>query len=177
MKSRALLKSGVLFASLALGIGQSAAADTSSIEARLQRLEDREEILALISAYGHALDGRDFHAFAALFAEQGEWIGGLGSAKGPEAIFELMDSSIGHGTLGRGAPSFHIFSNESMAIDGDTARTVTKWVFVMQGEDDAPRWVYLGHYNDELVREDGSWRFLRREAVTDIPGPASVAPQ
>jgi hypothetical protein len=28
--------------------------------------------------------------------------------------------------------------------------------------------VKLGHYDDQLVREDGRWRFLGREAPTDI---------
>src|SRR3970282_1300439 len=49
--------------------------------ARVQVLEDREEIRELLLAYGRALDSRDFIAFSELFAEdEGEWIGGLASA-------------------------------------------------------------------------------------------------
>ncbi len=65
----------------------------------MQVLEDREEIRALILAYGQAHDHRDYRTFASLFAASGEWIGGLGSAKGPDAIFALMDKSIGHNPL------------------------------------------------------------------------------
>ena len=146
------------------------AADLESLDARLQALEDREEIRALLLAYGRALDERDFAAFAELFAEEeGEWVGGLGAAKGREAIFALMDESIGHNAPRTGPPSFHVFSNEQIEVDGDRAAATTKWIFVMQDADANPLWVYLGHYDDTFIREDGRWRFLRREAFTDIP--------
>jgi uncharacterized protein (TIGR02246 family) len=157
-------------ASVYCSMALSRAADLESLEARLKTLEDREEIRELLLAYGRALDSRDFVAFADLFAEQeGEWVGGLGSAKGRKAIFELMDASIGHNAPRTGPGSFHVFSNEQIAVDGDSAAATTKWIFVMQGEGESPRWVYLGHYDDTFVRENGRWRFLRREAFTDIP--------
>jgi uncharacterized protein (TIGR02246 family) len=155
---------------LALVVVPSLAAEPGSLEERLQRLEDREEIRNLLLEYGRALDGRDFAAFAALFAAtDGEWVGGLGSAKGREAIRELMESTIGSGLGGAPPSSFHVFSNERIDVDGDRASAVTKWVFVRQGEDAAPEWVFLGHYDDTFVRENGRWRFLRREAFTDLP--------
>jgi SnoaL-like domain len=42
---------------------------------------------------------------------------------------------------------------------------------VVKGDDGEPVLAKLGHYDDELVREDGSWRFLRRAAPMDIPAP------
>jgi uncharacterized protein (TIGR02246 family) len=158
------LAAGFLAAPVAL------AADLESLAARVQELEDREEIRALLLAYGRALDSRDFIAFSELFAEEeGEWIGGLGAAKGRKAIFELMDMSIGHNRPRTGPPSYHVFSNEQIRVDGDRASATTKWIFVMQNDEANPRWVYLGHYDDTFVRENGRWRFLRREAFTDIP--------
>src|SRR5262245_32738035 len=76
-----------------------AAQDLKAIAARVQVLEDREAIRALILAYGQAHDHRDYRTFSNLFASNGEWVGGLGSAKGPQAIFELMDKTIGHNPL------------------------------------------------------------------------------
>lgn len=147
--------------------------DIESLAARVQALEDREAIRGLILAYGSALDNRNFVAFSGLFArEDGEWIGGLGSARGQDAIFELMDSTIGHAPRTSGQTSFHVLTNDRIDVDGDTASAVTKWIFVMPGEGGDPRWVYLGHYDDRFVREDGQWRFLRREAFTDLPMPA-----
>lgn len=146
----------------------AAPAAADNLEERVQRLEDREEIRDLIVEYGRALDARDFAAFAALFAEhEGEWIGGLGRARGRAAIRELMEATIG--STPPSAPSFHLFANDSIGVDGDSAEGLTKWVFVVQGEDGDPRWLYLGHYRDTFVREDGRWRFLRRQAFTDIP--------
>jgi len=157
---------------LALAGSAFAATDVESLAARVQALEDREEIRELLLAYGRALDSRDFIAFSDLFAEEeGEWMGGLGSAKGRKAIFELMDASIGHNAPRTGPGSYHVFSNEQIEVDGDHASATTKWIFVMQSDDASPRWVYLGHYDDTFVREDGRWRFLRREAFTDVPAP------
>jgi hypothetical protein len=31
--------------------------------------------------------------------------------------------------------------------------------------------VFLGHYDDQFVRENGEWKFLRREAPVDIAPP------
>jgi SnoaL-like domain len=39
---------------------------------------------------------------------------------------------------------------------------------VVKGDDGGPALAKLGHYEDELVREDGQWRFGRRAAPTDI---------
>ena len=148
-----------------------AAADLESLAARVQTLEDREAIRALILAYGQAHDYRDYRTFADLFASNGEWVGGLGSAKGPQAIFELMDRTIGHDPTPVGSGTYHVMTNDQIKLDGDRASATTKWLYITPGDDDAPRLVFLGHYDDQFVRENGVWKFLRREAPADIPGP------
>jgi hypothetical protein len=143
-----------------------------ALAARVRALEDREQIRALILEYGVAHDGRDYRHFAELFARNGEWVGGLGSARGPAAIFELMDRTIGHDPQPGGSGTYHVMTNEQIEIDGDRASATTKWIYLTPGPDGAPRMVFLGHYNDEFVREDGEWKFLRREAPALIPqGP------
>jgi uncharacterized protein (TIGR02246 family) len=151
---------------------QSAAGiDIEALAARVQRLEDREAIRALILAYGEAHDHRDYRTFASLFATHGEWVGGLGSAQGPEAIFELMDRTIGHDPQPQGSGTFHVLTNDQIELDGDRASATTKWIYITPGDDGAPNLVFLGHYDDEFVRENGEWKFLRREAPVDIPLP------
>ena len=145
------------------------AADLQSLAARVQVLEDREAIRALILAYGTAHDHRDYRTFADLFAANGEWVGGLGSAKGPDAIFELMDRTIGHDPQPGGSGTYHVMTNDQIEIDGDRASATTKWIYITPGDDGAPRTVFLGHYDDEFIRENGRWKFLRREAPVDIP--------
>ena len=151
----------------------AAANDLESLAARVQVLEDREAIRALILAYGQAHDHRDYRTFAELFASNGEWVGGLGTAKGPQAIFELMDKTIGHKRLPNGSGTYHVMTNDQIKIDGDRASATTKWIYITPGTDNAPKLVYLGHYDDQFVRENGAWKFLRREAPADIP----AAPQ
>lgn len=147
------------------------AADLESLAARVRVLEDREDIRALILAYGAAHDHRDYRTFASLFATNGEWVGGLGSAKGPEAIFQLMDKTIGHHPQPNGSGTFHVLTNDQIKIDGDLASATTKWIYITPGADGAPKLVYLGHYDDKFIRENGVWKFLRREAPADIPVP------
>ena len=52
--------------------------DAASLAARLQRLEDVEEIQALLLDYGRLLDSRDLPGYSRLFAKEGEWVGGFG---------------------------------------------------------------------------------------------------
>ena len=143
----------------------------TGLEARLQVLEDREAIRELLLEYGRTLDDRDFAAFSDLFARDiGEWDGGMGVAKGPAAIQKMMEDTIGKNTGGMASPNYHVFSNEVITVEGDTATAVSKWSFVVQGEDNRPEWVYLGNYHDKLVREDGRWKFLQRRVTGAIPG-------
>jgi uncharacterized protein (TIGR02246 family) len=165
--STAALAAAVLVS--VLGTAAPAAADDlATLASRVQVLEDREDIRALILAYGQAHDHRDYRTFAGLFAANGEWIGGLGTAKGPDAIFALMDKSIGHNPLPNGSGTFHVMTNDQIKIDGDRASSTTKWLYITAAEDNSPKLTYLGHYDDEFVRENGRWRFLKRQSVSDI---------
>jgi len=148
------------------------------IEARIAELEAREQIRELIYAYGSALDSRNFVAFSELFAEQsGTWVGGFGSATGRAQIFELMDSSIGHAEQPIVPTSHHVFTNLQITVDGNQAEATTKWIFVVPSASGSPQWLYLGHYDDRFVREDGRWLFLRRQAFTDVPVQAEAGTQ
>jgi hypothetical protein len=60
-------------------------------------------------------------------------------------------------------------TNDQIKIDGDVASATTKWIYITPGPDGAPKLVYLGHYDDRFIRENGEWKFLRREAPADIP--------
>ena len=141
-----------------------------SLESRLQQLEDKEEIRLLLKRYGQFLDSRDFVSFSKLFSEKnGEWIGGMGKAKGSADIRKLMENSIGTNTGKASPPNYHIFTNEMIAVKGDQANALSKWIFIVQADGSKPQMIYLGHYEDSLLREDGQWKFLRRTVYADIP--------
>src|ERR1700747_2903700 len=71
-----------------------AAPNTQSLTARIQRLEDSEEIRTLLLNYGRYLDARDFAAYSHLFAKDGVWAGGFGTVQGPAAIQAFMEKNI-----------------------------------------------------------------------------------
>ena len=158
----------------AANITAVSAEKSKDIMSRLQLLEDREEIRQLLKDYGAYLDRRDFASFSQLFAEkEGEWIGGFGKAKSAQGIRKFMEDNLGKAPE-KPSPSpppasAHLFSNEIIKVDGDHASATTKWMFWVQGDAKRPQPIYLGHYEDTLLREGGRWKFLRRVVYSDIP--------
>ena len=142
---------------------------------RLRRLEDLEQIRQLFVEYKTVLDKQDFAAYGALFAADGEFIAtpqeGLQQARGPAAIQALVEAMPGSLLGSAPGDDFHVVINPLIELDADDpdrARAEVTWLYVVKGDDGLPSPAKLGHYDDQLVREDGRWRFLRREAPTDI---------
>ena len=144
-----------------------AAQNNAALAARVQKLEDMEEIRTLLIDYGRFLDARDLVSYSKLFARDGEWVGGFGSAKGPEGILAFMQKNLG--TAPNRANNYHILSNFEIQVDGDKATAWSRWAFVVPGGDGKPVLSQGGRYHDSLVRENGRWKFLRREAFNDLP--------
>jgi hypothetical protein len=151
-----------------------AVAQTPTAAARIQRLEDIEEIRTLLLDYGRLLDARDLPAYSRLFAKDGEWVGGFGSAKGPAAIQAFMEKNLGTGP-NRGN-TYHILSNFVIDVQGDKATAWSRWAYITPAADGKPVINQGGHYDDTLVRENGHWKFQRRVASTDIPAANPAKP-
>jgi ketosteroid isomerase-like protein len=153
------------------GTATGSAAAGGDLEARLRRLEDLARIRQLFVDYKIVLDKQDFAAYAALFAADGEFVAGDQVAKGRAAIQALVEGMPGS-LLGAGPGNdFHVVVNPLIELDPadpDRAHAEVTWLYVVRGENDTPKLAKLGHYDDELVREDGRWRFARRAAPTDI---------
>jgi ketosteroid isomerase-like protein len=148
------------------------AQDDDSVAERLARLEDLEAIRRLFQDYRRHLDHKDFRAYADLFAAEGEFVAGPdGSirAKGPAAIFDLVDGMRGSLLTDQGGDDLHVAVNEVIELDGDRATAFSTWVYILRAEGDLPEVAKVGHYQDVLTREGGRWKFLRREAPMDIP--------
>ena len=172
-----LLQVGFLLFMVALpAAGQATrAAENASLAARLQKFEDKEEIQNLLLDYGRHLDNRDVAAYSRLFAKDGEWVGGFGTASGgPAGIQAFMEKSMG--TAPNRAKNYHLLSNFVIAVNGDAATAWSRWAFVVPGERGAAI-SQAGRYDDTLVREDGHWRFKRRVASNDTPPPAPAPAQ
>jgi ketosteroid isomerase-like protein len=157
--------------STAAGAPFTASGLAGDLEARLRRLEDLAQIRQLFVDYKIVLDKQDFAAYAALFAADGEFVAGDQVARGRAAIQALVEGMPGS-LLGAGpGDDFHVVVNPLIELDPadpDRARAEVTWLYVVRGANDAPQLAKLGHYDDELTREDGRWRFARRAAPTDI---------
>ena len=146
-----------------------------SVEERLQRLEDIEEIRKLKARYAEACD--DDHngdRVAALFMPDGVWHQTtLPPCNGHEEIKAFMYSVRNSGRLRR---SSHQFTNPIIDVEGDKA--TGRWKFVMMYTGNVPEDArdmtdggdtqfhrIIGRYDEEYERHNGEW-FFRRLLVT-----------
>ena len=139
-----------------------------AVEARLQRLEDVEAIHSLLVQYGRALDKRDYQAYGALFAQDGSWKGGMGTATSPDAIGKMVAAGFERMSPSLYQNSNHVLSSFDVDVDGDTATAWSRWTWVVVGADGKPQTERAGHYEDTLTRERGEWKFKSRQAFTEI---------
>ena len=132
---------------------------------------DRAEIHALLTAYGSTLDTRDFDGFAALFAEDGTYNGTSGAQAG-----EMMRGVFAENALGIREPNFHVFFNEVITLDGpDEAHATSMSFYVAPDAENRPQPILMASYDDQLVRENGDWKFANRTVNSLIPAPAPPA--
>jgi uncharacterized protein (TIGR02246 family) len=142
----------------------------SSVEERLQALEDREAIRALLMEYRRALDEKDFEAYADLFGVDGEFVADGRTFRGREAILAMLAEFQSTGALTVAAgDDRHLVANVQIDVDGDRATAASTWVYLTRGPGDGPELALVGHYEDALRRTEAGWRFARRAAPCDIP--------
>lgn len=142
----------------------------SRLEQRLQRVEDELAIRRILVEYSATQDARDFAGYAALFAREGEWINGQTRHQGREAIHQMLVDLYGPPPADYvNNESYHITSNDLIDIQGDRATARSRHLLVMRGADGAPTPALAGRYEDELVREDGEWKILRRVDYPVMP--------
>jgi uncharacterized protein (TIGR02246 family) len=135
--------------------------------AEMSVLEDKDTIREVMAAYCHALDACRFADVASLFTEDAVWTTDYGEAKGRDAIERMFRSVVP--VKGEGPQRKHYITNIIIRVDGDSASSVSDYLIVREsGKDLIP--VMGGTYKDDWVRQDGTWRFRRKELVHDIAG-------
>jgi hypothetical protein len=173
------------------GLGQGKKDDAA---ARMKMIEDRQEIEQLLMGdYPRALDSANWPVYGSFFAKNGELImqGGATKRTGPAAITEFFTKLPAAGgqavptapspcPVPMGTPrTMHVVTNLSLHIDGDTATDQAYWETIAT-RDCKSVVAGAGHYEDVLTREDGKWKFAKREIFDDLPPrtttPATAAP-
>jgi len=157
---------------LAPQMAAAQAAKGLTIEQRLQRVEDELAIRRILVDYSATQDAKDYEGYAALFAKNGEWVNGKTVHKGREAILKMLVDLYGTPPAGYvNNESYHITSNPQIDVNGDRATARSRHLLVMRGPKGEPTPVLAGRYEDELIREDGQWKILRRVDYPVMPTP------
>jgi hypothetical protein len=126
---------------------------------------DHEAIDQLIGGdYPHALDSRNWEAYAGNFTDDGEVMLAGRSARGREDIIAFVSA------VGDGERVMHVITNLSYTISGDTATGQAYWqdVGIVNG---GVGILVAGHYEDALRKVGGAWKISRRSIVVDFIPP------
>ena len=134
------------------------------------QLRDERAIRTLVARYCHAIAERDDEAWAATWAEDGEWL------------------VLGASVHGRGAILAHyrklvvpvrwvvqVAHDGIVEVEGDTASG--RWLILEWLQwDDGRGGQNVGRYRDRYVRgHDREWRFARRRFHPTYLGPADLS--
>jgi len=149
-----------------------AQASGPTVEQRLRRVEDELAIQRVLVEYSARQDARDYAGYAALFAKNGEWVNGKNAYKGREAIHKMLVDLYGNPPPGFvNTDSYHIASNFQIDVNGDRATARSRHLLVLRGPKGEPTPALAGRYEDELIREEGQWKILRRVDTPVMPTP------
>ncbi len=128
----------LLLAALAAGC-TTTQPGVDALQQRVQQLEDQEEIRQVLIAYGEFLDARDYAGYAALFARDGTWTGGFGSATGPVEIQAMLERNLGKAEAGFvNKSSFHLMTTEVVKVADDAATARSRYMFFTATADNKP---------------------------------------
>ena len=136
--------------------------------------DDRAEIENISNKYMVAVDAGDIETVMSTWAEDGvlEWVNGI--ERGKVAIRKAMSNfggarkvEIPEGAMSR-PRTRHQIINHVITVDGDTATSFAYW-FAMTNRTTHGQveFLYMGHYEDELVRENGEWKFKKRTVYNE----------
>ena len=144
-------------------------ADTTpsdALLARLQRLEDMEEIRNLYIDYGRHLDAGNVDDYAMLFTRNAKLrYGPVMRADSREEIAKVAAKVLRPAT-DNPSRTVHVLGSPRIELNGDTATGECVWSAVSMANG-APR-ILVGRHVDTLEREDGRWRFAMRRGLVDV---------
>lgn len=137
---------------------------------------DRSEIENLSARYLLALDSRDADTYADTFTEDGVLVYARGELKGREAIRQMVGDLRERAQAAQAEQSSslrpsrgrHNITNHIIEMDGNRARSRSYWTSVNNNNPERRAEISAyGHYEDELVKENGRWLFTRREVFNE----------
>ena len=126
---------------------------------------DKEAIAELIVRYNWAIDHDDFHGWADCFAPEGVFDGMIGQFA---AHGELDRFTAEVKKLTTTTPNLrHYVTNIQTEVDGNEARSRCFLLMTSTTKEAGTKIVIAGEYEDQLVKRDGRWLFLKRKVHMD----------
>ena len=128
---------------------------------RVQALEDREAIRALIASYGPLADSGDAAGVAALWTPDGVYaVGGMGEASGRDAIAALIEGPLHQGLMADGCA--HVLGPVAIQLETDRATATGHSVVFRRAGDGFEAWRASAN-RWSLVRTESGWLVERRD--------------
>jgi 3-phenylpropionate/cinnamic acid dioxygenase small subunit len=182
MMSRLGFAGAVMALALAAGCNpaQDSASAAPAAPAASSFAEDRALIEDLQGRYMFALDWRNEDAYAATFAPDGEMDSAAVTGKGRDAIRqEIIDMKAREAKraqeTGKPVPRMrHNITNVALDVDGDRAHGRAYWTSYTNANG-KPELNGYGHYEDEMIKIDGKWYFVKRKIFNEF-APGREAP-
>jgi ketosteroid isomerase-like protein len=137
--------------------------------------DDRAEIENLSARYMVAVDAGDIETVMAAWAEDGvlNWVRGVENGKA--AIRKAMSNfggaaairALPAGATSRARTHHHIL-NHVIDVNGNTAKSTAYWFALTNNTPQKDvQLLYFGHYEDELVKQNGHWLFKKRTVYNE----------
>jgi ketosteroid isomerase-like protein len=186
------VRSYALVGSLAAGIAiatasvapQLRAAESTTVEQRLQAVEDYVQIEKLLMRYAAALNTKDADTYVSLFTPDATFelkrnvgeLPFLGPFKGRDALRKqwFPDGGAKGAKTREFGPMRHVTTNYEINVTGNTATVRAFFMEVVSNGANTPPGSNpplvhaMGRYEDELVKQGGQWLFSKRTVITDL---------
>ena len=152
-----------------------ATAPTAAFAQEHSYADDRAYIENLSNHYMAAVDAGDIATVMDTWAEDGvlDWVGGV--ENGRAEIEAAMSNFGGAGVMGSLPPDAterrrtrHRIINHVINVNGDTATSFAYWFAMTNNTTHGQiELLYMGHYEDELVRVGDEWKFKKRTVYNE----------
>ena len=127
-------------------------------------VDDRVAIRELIARYNRALDRGDYETVVSTFTADGIFDNSLiGTLSGRAALlagFKTMTTNPQYRSFHQGQ---HWVSNEVIIGDDDRAQVHSDVLFITTEPE--PRILSISGYSDDVIKQEGEWRFAHRRPV------------
>lgn len=137
---------------------------------------DRAMIENISNRYMIAMDAGDIDTVMETWHKNGVMKTVFGEQHGKKAIREALSGFVGgaaaradvqEGDTSR-PRTRHQIVNHVIDVDGKKAHTIAYWfAFTNDTPQGDVQLLYFGHYEDELVKEDGEWLFMKRAVYNE----------